>query len=90
MLSAIGVSTWRRLKVVRIIERQISCGHLFVTVQKLQDNGEWKDADPGHVGSTKDKCTCLFCGKWAVGVCCHNIHADTSHMRSSAVRGMSA
>eukprot|EP00959_Pyramimonas_sp_CCMP1952_P124308 2598944-Pyramimonas_sp.AAC.1 len=24
----------------------------FVTVQKLRDNGEWKDADPGHVGST--------------------------------------
>ena len=35
----------------------------FVTVQKRQDNGEWKDAEPGVHGSCKDKCTCLFCGK---------------------------
>eukprot|EP00959_Pyramimonas_sp_CCMP1952_P418623 8769693-Pyramimonas_sp.AAC.1 len=30
----------------------------FVTVQKRQDNGEWKDAEPGVHGSPKDKCTC--------------------------------
>ena len=35
----------------------------FVTVQKQQENGEWKDAEPGHAGSAKDRCTCLFCGK---------------------------
>ena len=35
----------------------------FVTVQKRQENGEWKDAEPGVHGSCKDKCTCLFCGK---------------------------
>ena len=37
----------------------------FVTVQKRQDNGEWKDAEPGHHGSPKDKCTCLFYGVFA-------------------------
>ena len=35
----------------------------FVTVQQKQENNEWKDAEPGFVGSNKDRCTCLFCGK---------------------------
>ena len=32
----------------------------FVTVQQKQENNEWKDAEPGFVGSNKDRCTCLF------------------------------
>ena len=56
----------------------------FVTVQQKQENNEWKDAEPGHVGSDKDKCTCLFCGK-QFAVLAQRIRAHVAQLKGNDV-----
>ena len=64
----------------------------FVTVQVRQENNEWKDAEPGHAGSPKDRCTCLFCGKQFTAQA-SSIRAHVAQLKGDAVflcRGVTA
>ena len=56
----------------------------FVTVQQKQENNEWKDAEPGFVGSNKDRCTCLFCGK-QFSALAHRIRAHVGQLKGNDV-----
>ena len=56
----------------------------FVTVQQKQENNEWKDAEPGFVGSNKDRCTCLFCGK-QFSAQAHRIRAHVGQLKGNDV-----